>query len=155
MADFDWVTRVPRVTWVLIEHPRSLAHVTLLAIDKQGESSRPLPKAIAVWRGFTRVTMSLPVTANREHRPPMHKKLITHYKTQSFNYGLKSPHSVNYNLRLRRWTSQFTHWTTDYFILFIYISGLSAWSQSSLFSWITLMVLRVQRKPDTMLELRE
>ena len=77
------------------------------------QSPRPLPKAIAVWRAFTRVTPSLAVTANRERRPlaPLHKKLIKHYTTQSFKYGLKSPHSMNYNYNLkpRRWTSQFTH----------------------------------------------
>ena len=145
--------RVTRITRVPIEHPRSFARVTLL--DKQGETSRPLPEALAVWGGFSRVTTSLAVTANRERRPLPHKKLIKHYTIQSFKYVLKSPHSMNYNLRPRRWTSQFTHWTTDYFILFIYIRGLCLWSRSSLSSWITLVVLRAQRKPDTALGLRE
>ena len=45
-----------RITRVPIEQSRSLAHVTLLDIDNQRESSRPLPEAIAVGRGFTRVT---------------------------------------------------------------------------------------------------
>ena len=48
--------RVTQVTRLPIEHPRSLAHVALLDIDKQGKSSRLLSEAIAVWRGFTRVT---------------------------------------------------------------------------------------------------
>ena len=55
-----------------IEHPRSLAHMTLLDIEKQDQSSRLLPEAIAVWRGFTRVNTSLPMTVNRERRPVLH-----------------------------------------------------------------------------------
>ena len=94
--------RVTRVTRVSIEHPRSLAHVTLLDIYKQGESSRPLPEAIAVWGGFTRATTSLAVTPNRERRPLLYKKLIKHYTPQSVKYALKSPYSINYNLRPRR-----------------------------------------------------
>ena len=74
----------------------------LFDIDKQGQSPRPLPEAIAVWRGFTRVTTSLAVTANRERRRLLHKKLIKHYTTQSFKYGLKSRHSMNYKSRPRR-----------------------------------------------------
>ena len=44
------MTRVMRVP---VEHTISRGHVTILDLDKQGES---LPKAIAVWTGFTRVT---------------------------------------------------------------------------------------------------
>ena len=154
MADFYWATQVTRVTRVPIKHPRSLAHVTLLDINKQDQLPRPLPRAIVVWRGFTWVITSVAVTSNWEHRPLLHEKLIKHYTTQPFKYGLKLPYSMNYNLRPRRWTSLFTHWT-DYFILFIYIRGLSPWSWSSLFSWITLVVLHAQRKPNTKLELRE
>jgi len=51
-AVFDRATRVTRRP---IEHPRSLAHATLLDLDKQGDSSRPLPEGIAVWRELTRV----------------------------------------------------------------------------------------------------
>ena len=81
-----------------IEHTRSLAHVTLLDIGGQGQSARPLPEAIAVWRVFTRVTASLAVIANWERRPLRHEKLIKHYTTQQSTYGLKSQHSINYNL---------------------------------------------------------
>ena len=55
---------------------------------------------IAVWR-FTGVTTSLAVAANWERRPLQYDKLIKHYTTQPFKYGLKSPHSINYNLRAR------------------------------------------------------
>ena len=48
--------RVTLVTRVPMKHQRSLAHMTLLGIDKQDQSSRQLPEAIVVWRGFTRVT---------------------------------------------------------------------------------------------------
>ena len=56
MLDFVWATQVTRVP---IEHPRSLAYVTLLDLYKQGESWRPLPEAITVWRGFTWVALIL------------------------------------------------------------------------------------------------
>ena len=79
MADFDWATRVTRVTRVPIEHPRSLIHVTILDLDKKGESSSPLPEAIAVWTGFTWVTMSLAVTVSRQCRPQLHKQLMKYY----------------------------------------------------------------------------
>ena len=59
-ADSDCAMRITRVP---IAHPRSLAHVTLLDIDKQGECSRPLPEVIAVWGGYTRVSTSLAVRA--------------------------------------------------------------------------------------------
>ena len=55
-ADFDLATGVTRVTRVPIEHPRSLVHVIIFDLDKQGKSSKPLPVAVAVWRGFNRVT---------------------------------------------------------------------------------------------------
>ena len=51
----------------------------LLDIDKQGQSSRPLPEAIAVWRVFTREITSLAVTGNGERMARLNKKLIKHY----------------------------------------------------------------------------
>ena len=80
-STIDWLRLSYTNTWVTrpvpIEHPRSLAHVTLLDLDKQGESSRPLPEAMTVWREFTWVTDS----------QLLHKKLIKHYTTQSFKYA--------------------------------------------------------------------
>ena len=48
MADFDRATRVTPVIRVPIEHLRSLAHVTLIGIDKQGESSIDFDRATRV-----------------------------------------------------------------------------------------------------------
>ena len=67
------------MSYALIEHPRSLVHVTLLDLDKQGESSRPLPVGIAVWRDKLDVISS----DNMERRLLLHKK----YTTQSFKYA--------------------------------------------------------------------
>jgi len=49
-------TSNPSNTRVPIELSRSLAYVTVVDLDKQAELSRPLPEAVSVWRGFTRVT---------------------------------------------------------------------------------------------------
>ena len=46
-------TNNTRASMADLEQSRSLGDVTIIDLDKQGESAKPLPEAFAVLKGFT------------------------------------------------------------------------------------------------------
>ena len=76
-----------------IEHTRSLAHVTLLDIDKQGESSRPLPEAIAVWGGSLTAPTTHEINLTLHDTQPIFTKDV--YLRNVNYHKLRRPHNDN------------------------------------------------------------